>query len=73
MSENGKVYSFRIVNQPVNKFFSGVFVMETSISQVIIKHILLKLTLLGITFIIAYFVGLLGGGIYKQFILMQVK
>jgi len=69
----GIYWGFRIVNQPIKNFFTGVFIMETSIPQLIWKHILYKLTMFGITFMIAYFVGLLGGGIYKQVTLMNIK
>lgn len=69
----GIYWGFRIVNQPIKNFFTGVFIMETNIPQLIWKHILYKLTMLGITLFIAYFVGLLGGGIYKQVTLMNIK
>ncbi len=69
----GIYWGFRIVNQPIKNFFAGVFIMETSIPQLIWKHILYKLTMFAITFLIAYFVGLLGGGIYKQITLMNIR
>jgi hypothetical protein len=69
----GIYWGFRIVNQPIKNFFAGVFIMETSIPKLIWNHLIYKLTMFAITFIIAYFIGLLGGGIYKQITLMQVK
>jgi len=69
----GTYWGFRIVNQPIQKFFAGVFIRERSILQLVWKYILYKLIMLAITFIVAYFVGLLGGAIYKQITLMNTK
>lgn len=69
----GIYWGFRIVKQPIKKFFAGVFIIEKSIPQLIWKHILYKLTMFAITLLIAYFVGLLGGGCYKQISLMNIK
>lgn len=69
----GTYWGFRIVTKPIHKFFAGTFLVETSIPKLIWKHILFKLTIFGITFFLAYFIGLLGGGIYKQVTLMNLK
>jgi len=69
----GTYWGFRIVQSPINKFFSGGFIIEKSITKLIWRRILYKFTILAITFVIAYFVGLLGGAIYKQITLMHYK
>lgn len=69
----GTYWGFRIASKPVKNFFDGSFSAEKGLRNFAQAKISHEVKLFVITLFIGYFVGLLGGGIYKQIALMKIK
>ena len=67
----GTYWGTKIVYKSVAEVFGGVTTYHTSIFNAIQGHYIKQLWFYGIVLGLGYFVGVLGGGIYKQIQLMR--